>query len=122
MVSAPYYELSAAEIWERAAPANHIARARVPVLVLHPEDDMIIKSDQAEILRDAAAGNDLVRVWLLPAGRHGILDAIDHDWTYAAYRTFFERWAEYPDRAAAEVVYSPGADGYAERATAGRES
>jgi hypothetical protein len=83
---------------------------------------MIIKSDQAEILREAGAGNDLVRVWVLPAGRHGILDAIDHDWTYSAYRTFFERWAAYPDRPDAEVVYSSGADGYAERAAAGRGS
>ena len=121
LVSAPYYEVPAEEIWERAAPVNHIANARIPVLVLHPEDDMIIKVEEAEKLREAAGGNDLVRVWTLPAGRHGILDAIDHDWTYAAYRLFFERWAEYPDRAAGEMVYSARAGGYPNQAAAGRK-
>lgn len=120
-LSAPYYELSADELWERATPINHIARARVPVLVLHPEDDVIVKVDEARALAAAAAGNDLVRVWILPAGKHGILDAIDHDWTYAVYRAFFERWADYPDRPPAEMVYSR-ADGYTDGVPAARES
>jgi predicted alpha/beta-fold hydrolase len=98
-VSAPYYGLSADEIWRRAAPVNHIANARMPVLVLHPEDDRIIKVDEARRLADAAAGNDLVRVWVLAAGKHGLLDAIDADWTYGVYRTFFERWGGYRERA-----------------------
>jgi pimeloyl-ACP methyl ester carboxylesterase len=95
LLSAPYYEVSADEIWDRAAPVNHIGDAQVPVLVLHPEDDKIIKVDEARRLAEAAADNDQVRVWTLPAGRHGILDAIDHDWTFGVYRTFFERWANY---------------------------
>lgn len=121
LLSAPYYELSADEIWERAAPVNHISDARVPVLVLHPEDDRIIKVEEARKLADAAAGNDLVRVWMLPAGKHGILDAIDHDWTFSVYRSFFERWARYSERASegngmpslgeSDVVYSPRRDG-----------
>jgi predicted alpha/beta-fold hydrolase len=98
LVSAPFYELTADEIWERAAPINHVADARVPLLVLHPEDDEIVKVTEARRLAEAAAGNDLVRVWILPAGKHGILDAIDHDWTYAVYRTFFDRWAAYAER------------------------
>jgi predicted alpha/beta-fold hydrolase len=120
LLSAPYYELSADEIWERAAPVNHIGNARVPVLVLHPEDDRIIKVAEARKLAEAAADNDLVHVWMLPAGKHGILDAIDHDWTFGVYRAFFERWARYEERAAegngkpgpggADVVYS-GRDG-----------
>jgi predicted alpha/beta-fold hydrolase len=122
MVSAPYYEVPADELWERAAPINHVAGARVPVLVLHPEDDQIIKVNEAAALADAAAGNDLVRVWILPAGKHGILDAIDYDWTYSVYRTFFERWGRYADRGPAEVVYSPGANGQAEGMPAGHES
>jgi predicted alpha/beta-fold hydrolase len=98
MVSAPYYELSAEEIWEQATPVNHISEARVPVLVLHPEDDLFIKVEEARKLAGAAAGSDLVRVWILPAGKHGILDAIDRGWTYAVYRSFFERWAAYAER------------------------
>jgi predicted alpha/beta-fold hydrolase len=116
LLSAPYYEVSADEIWERAAPVNHIGGARVPVLVLHPEDDRIIKVEEAAKLADAAADNDVVRVWTLPAGKHGILDAIDHDWTFGVYRTFFERWARYTERGEAngarpDVVYSPGLAG-----------
>ena len=121
-LSAPYYEVSADEIWERAAPINHVPNARVPVLILHPEDDVIVKVDEARALAEAAAGNDLVRVWTLPAGKHGVLDAIDYEWTYAVYRTFFERWARYADRAEREMVYSPGADGYADQATGSESS
>jgi predicted alpha/beta-fold hydrolase len=105
-VSATYYELEVAEIQRRSSAVNHIADARVPVLVLHPQDDHVIPVSHAEMLREAAAGNDLVRVWTLPGGGHGALDAIDRDWTYGVYRGFFERWAAYPDRTATEVVYS----------------
>jgi hypothetical protein len=63
------------------------------------------------LLAEAARGNDLVRVWIVPAGGHGTLDAIDRDWTYAVYRAFFERWAVYPDRDPGELVYSATADG-----------
>ncbi len=117
LLSAPYYELAADEIWERAAPINHIGNARVPVLILHPEDDRIIKVDEARRLGEAAADNGLVRVWTLPAGKHGILDAIDHDWTFGVYRAFFERWGTYAEQAGggngrpspgeSDVVYSP---------------
>jgi alpha-beta hydrolase superfamily lysophospholipase len=118
-LSAPYYGLTADEIWERAAPINHLPNARVPVLILHPDDDVIVKVDEAHALAQAAADNDLVRVWTLPAGKHGILDAIDYAWTYSVYRTFFERWARYPDRAEREMVYSPGAGGYADETSPG---
>jgi predicted alpha/beta-fold hydrolase len=107
MLSAPYYEVSVDELWRRAAPVNHIADARVPVLVLHPEDDQIVKVEEALKLAELAAGNDLVRVWVLPAGKHGILDAVDYDWTYAVYRTFFERWGGYEEEAGDETRRGP---------------
>ena len=50
------------------------------------------------MLQEAAEGNDLVRVWILPAGSHGLLEAADPRWTHAVYRTFFERWATYAER------------------------
>jgi predicted alpha/beta-fold hydrolase len=110
-VSASYYEIGVDEVRRRSSAVQHIAGARVPVLVLHPEDDHIIPVRNAQALREAAAGNDLVRVWVLPGGGHGALDAVDRDWTYAVYRTFFERWASYPDRGDGEVVYSAAPDG-----------
>ena len=105
-VSAAYYGVGVEEIQRQASAVNHIAGARVPVLVLHPVDDHVIPVSHAEMLADAAAGNDLVRVWTLPGGGHGALDAIDRDWTYSVYRRFFERWADYADREQGEVVYS----------------
>jgi predicted alpha/beta-fold hydrolase len=110
-VSAAYYGLDVEEIHQRSSAANHIADARVPVLILHPEDDHVIPVSQAQILAEAAADNDLVRVWTLPGGGHGALDAIDRAWTYSVYRKFFERWAAYPDRDPGEVVYSPASSG-----------
>jgi predicted alpha/beta-fold hydrolase len=117
-VSAPYYRVDAEEIWRRARAVDHMAEVQVPMLILHPEDDQIVKVEHARMLEQAARGNDLVRVWILPAGRHGILEAIDPVWTYAVYRAFFERWATYAERdggpgggGRAEVVYSASESG-----------
>lgn len=116
-VSAPFYGVDEDEIWSRAAGRDHVADAKVPLLILHPEDDQIVKVDQARILEKAAAGNDLVRVWVLPAGQHGLLETADRDWTHAVYRAFFERWARYAERpqlgdgGSAEVVYSAAESG-----------
>ena len=54
-VSAPYYGIDAEEIWRRAAGRDHVPDAKVPLLVLHPSDDHIVKVDQARILQGAAA-------------------------------------------------------------------
>ena len=104
----------AEEIWTHARGIDHVPNAKVPLLILHPEDDYIVKVEQARMLAQAAKGNDLVRVWILPAGSHGLLDAADPRWTHAVYRMFFERWATYAERdrragqpgEAAELVYS----------------
>jgi predicted alpha/beta-fold hydrolase len=95
LVVAPRYGLSADEIYERSSVKNHIARARVPVLVLHSEDDEVVPVRHAHMIERAAIGNDNVKVWIVPGGGHGAFDAIDSKWTYAVYRTFFERFARY---------------------------
>ena len=102
VVTAPYYKLDAEQIWTNSRGLDRIPDSRVPLLVLHPEDDPIIKVDQARMLAAAAEGNDLVRVWILPAGSHGLLEAADATWTQAVYRTFFERWATFAERVAGE--------------------
>jgi pimeloyl-ACP methyl ester carboxylesterase len=107
IIAEPYYEIPAEEIWRRSETVRRIGKAKVPVLVLHPEDDVIVKVEHARMLAEAAKGNDLVRVWILPAGAHGILEAIDSKFTYNVYRGFFERWASYVEHAGPEVVYSP---------------
>jgi predicted alpha/beta-fold hydrolase len=100
-VSAPYYGIEADELWRRASAKQHIADARVPVLVLHPDDDLIIPVEHARMLAEAAKDNDLVRVWVLPGGGHGAIDAVDREWFYAVARGFFERWAGYGEKHAA---------------------
>jgi predicted alpha/beta-fold hydrolase len=113
VVSAPYYQVGAEEIWTHARGIDHVPGSKVPLLILHPEDDHIIKVDHARMLQQAANGNDLVRVWILRAGSHGLLEAADPRWTHAVYRTFFERWASYAERTgpqgngrSADLVYS----------------
>ncbi len=113
VVSAPYYGLEADEIWQKARGLDHVAEAKVPLLILHPRDDYIIKVEHAERLAEAAKDNDLVRVWILPAGSHGLLEAADSKWTHAVYRAYFERWGTYAERTvgqgsgrSAELVYS----------------
>ena len=117
-VSAPYYGVSADQIWRRASNIEHVAEAKVPLLILHPEDDQIVKVEQAQILAEAAAGNDLVRVWILPAGQHGLLETADRGWTHFVYRTSSSAGREYAERprrladgASAEVVYSAAETG-----------
>ncbi len=118
-LAAPYYGVPAAELWERSSAVNHIAEARVPVLVLHSEDDLIVPVEHARMLDEAKGDNELVRVWIVPGGAHAAFDVLDPGWTYSVYRRFFERWAAYaeagpPPRGApdaAEVVYSSGRSG-----------
>lgn len=126
-ISAPYYGVSADEIWQRASAVNHIQHTRVPVLELHSTDDQVIPVEHARRLAEAAVGNDNVRVWVVPGGQHAAFDALDERWTYSVYRTFFERWARYAERdeatdgaaaAAPEVVYSPAPSGKGESARA----
>jgi predicted alpha/beta-fold hydrolase len=113
VISAPYYKLDAEEIWTNARGIDRVPNSKVPLLVLHPENDPIVRVDHARMLAEAAKDNDLVRVWILPAGSHGLLDAADPRWTNTVYRTFFERWATYAERTVRrptgegpELVYS----------------
>jgi predicted alpha/beta-fold hydrolase len=125
-IAAPYYGVTADEIWERSSARNHIHEASVPVLALHSTDDQVIPVEHAHMLAEAAEGNDLVRSWIVPGGQHAAFDALDERWTYDVYRTFFERWARYAEREdpegedasrAAEVVYLPASGGKAETAS-----
>ncbi len=111
-ISAPYYGVSAEEIWRNASGTRHIGAAKVPLLVIHPDDDPIINVEEAEKLAIAADGNANVRVWTVPHGNHGLLEAADPVWTNTVYRDFFERWAVYAergpvaDRANGKLIYS----------------
>ena len=115
VVSAPFYGVPAEEIWRRARGMDYMEKVRTPLLILHPEDDQIVKVEHARMLEEASRQNEMVRVWILPAGQHGILEAIDPVWTYGVYRAFFERWATYVERGAlpsgSKLVYSASQTG-----------
>ncbi len=114
-ISAPYYGVTPDEIWERSSPRNHIAKAKVPVLEIHSEDDMIVPVEHARMLAEAAEGTDNVRVWILPGGGHAAFDRLDSSWTYSVYRRFFERWARYAGRDACDELEPPGEPALRER-------
>ncbi len=104
VVVSPHYGLTTDEIYDRSSAVNHIADARVPVLVLHAEDDPIVPVEHARMLENAARDNDRVRVWIVPGGGHAAFDAVDRRWTHAVYRGFFEGLATYDAPAAASVA------------------
>jgi predicted alpha/beta-fold hydrolase len=103
-VVAPYYGITADELYERSSAKNRIKETRVPLLVLHGEDDEIIPVKHAHMLEEAAAGNPNVRVWIVPGGAHAAFDVLDSRWTYAVYRRFFEAFASYEATAAVAVI------------------
>jgi predicted alpha/beta-fold hydrolase len=94
-VVAPRYGITPDDVYERSSAKNHIQNTRVPLLILHAEDDEVIPVAHARELEQAAVGNDNVRVWIVPGGGHAAFDVIDKRWTYTVYRTFFERLARY---------------------------
>ena len=70
------------------------------IIVIGPSADEVMPVEHARMLEAATAEAENVRVWIVPGGGHAAFDAIDRHWTYAVYRTFFERLATY--RVAAE--------------------
>ena len=98
-VCGAFYGLGVEEIRPRSSAAEpHRRGARAGPRPASRVDDQIIPVRHAELLRRCRRRNPLVRVWVLPAGGHGAIDAVDERWAYAVYRRFFERWARYPDR------------------------
>ncbi len=99
-LAAPYYGVSADEIWGRSSARNHIAGARVPVLVLHPEDDQIIPVEHARML-DEAQGRQRPGARLDRArGRRTVRStSLDRAGPTPCTASFFERWAGYGEAA-----------------------
>ena len=102
LVVSPRYDVPVDEIYRRSSAVNHVHATRVPMLVLHAEDDDIVLVEHARMLEEAARGNENVRVWIVPGGGHAAFDMVDRRWTWTVYRTFFERLADYRERRAEE--------------------
>ena len=111
-ISAPYYGVEPDELWRRASASEHIADARVPVLVLHPEDD---QHHPGRARADARGGGEGQRpgARLDSSGRRPRRDRRGRPGVVLRRvpRGFFERWAGYGERgprAATRTRTSPG--------------
>jgi pimeloyl-ACP methyl ester carboxylesterase len=82
--------LSVPQLTYRASPRFHVGRLRSPALVLHATDDPVIPAFHAHVLREAAEGNDEVRVHLTRGGGHASFDAWDEDWYWGTVEGFVD--------------------------------
>ncbi|MHB8895464.1 MAG: alpha/beta hydrolase family protein [Candidatus Geothermincolia bacterium] len=92
-IAAPHYGLTLDEYFEKASPANYMADVKVPLLVIHAEDDMICLPSEMDEVAEAAAGNPNVQLMMLPAGNHCMFRYLDKDWYDKVMRDFFTYWA-----------------------------
>jgi predicted alpha/beta-fold hydrolase len=91
--SIPYYGLSREEFNAQASAVNWASEITVPTLQLHAADDFMVPVDHAFALRDAAADNPNVHVWVVDVGAHIAFTSIDTRWFHSVLRRWFEYWA-----------------------------
>lgn len=94
--SLPFYNVDEDEFYERASAVNFAQKITVPTLDLHATDDFMVTVDHALRLREAAEGNENVRVWIVDQGNHVSFEAVDQRWYFSVVRRWFEYWAEQP--------------------------
>lgn len=92
-IAAPFYGSAAEEYFTNASPGNYLADARVPLLIVHSEDDPICPASEMDELREAASGNPNVEIWMMPAGSHCLFRYMDKAWYDTVMRGFFSYWA-----------------------------
>ena len=90
-VAAPFYGVTIDELYDLASVVNRVDRIRVPALQLHAADDWVVKVNQAERLREAAArvGNTLVGVCVKSRGAHCAFARVAPEWRDRVAREFF---------------------------------
>ncbi len=96
-IAAPYYGLSEDELYALSSPREFIAEVRVPLLLVHAEDDPVCPSQEIEELKAAAEGNPSVDILVLPTGSHCAFRGFDEDWYWEVMRCFLDYWAEWPE-------------------------
>lgn len=84
-----YYGIDATEAAGRSSALAFASSLRVPVLVLHAEDDFVVPIEHARRLAEAAAGNPWVRVLIRARGGHTAFDSVDRDWLEAVEQAWF---------------------------------
>jgi predicted alpha/beta-fold hydrolase len=94
-IAAPHYGVTTDEFYASASPRNFLAGVEVPLLIVHAEDDPICPPSEMDDLREAAADNPNVDIWMLPAGNHCMFRYVDKRWYDKVMRDFFTYWAEW---------------------------
>lgn len=101
-LAAPWYGVEAEEFSARASAVNWAHEIEVPTLHVHAEDDFVVPPEHADLLAQAADGNEQVHVWKVARGNHCGFAAEDERWFHSVVRRWFEYWArEAPNRAGA---------------------
>jgi predicted alpha/beta-fold hydrolase len=103
-IAAPHYGMSEEELFALSSPAGFIGEVEVPLMLVHAQDDPVCPIEEIEELRNGAAGNPNVDVWVLPTGSHCAFKGYDEDWYWSVMRGFLDYWAERP----AESGFDPG--------------
>lgn len=91
--AAPYYGVTADELYHNSSTAFHIDRIEVPVLEVHSMDDPVVPSVQADILEEKTKDNPNVAVLRTPKGGHCGFATVDKPWMSQLVRTFYNYWA-----------------------------
>jgi len=100
-----YYEVSDEDIYRKASPVRTIREIEVPCLIIHAEDDQVVRVSEAEELVRAAANNPMVGAIIVPTGGHVLYPVMSRTWFYETLRVFFTYWGEFGvDVGVSEVI------------------
>ncbi len=92
-IAAPFYGVTAEEMYRKASPRESIAGVEVPLLVLHATDDPVCPPSEMDELMELTEDNPNVKIWMMPKGNHCAFRYMDRNWFYTTMREFFSYWA-----------------------------
>jgi predicted alpha/beta-fold hydrolase len=92
-IAAPHYGVSTEEFYRNSSPREFLSDVRVPLLVVHAEDDPVCPASEMDELEVAVRDNPNVDLWMLPTGSHCLFPYLDREWYDTVMREFFTYWA-----------------------------
>jgi len=92
-IAAPYYGVTADEVFLNASSKEYLADIEVPLLIIHAADDPICLPSEMDDLIEPADQNPNVNVWMLWTGNHCGFRWYDRNWFETVLRDFFTYWA-----------------------------
>jgi hypothetical protein len=92
-IAAPYYGVTADEVFSNASSKEYLADIEVPLLIIHAADDPICLPSEMDDLIEPADQNPNVNVWMLWTGNHCGFRWYDRNWFETVLRDYFTYWA-----------------------------